>query len=421
MRARDINYFVVGCLFARQTKASLSSSDTSSWEFSCSLVLARANCSNKTKGTSEADTNSLGRISVIDIPTKRIKVCSAMPRALLLLETILILGLAAFGGGGHQPQGFPALTSTSNHAPSSYENRTRFSASVFRRKNSHYNFTTSQKRIPPYEVSRSSTHMDDCVRPKAGIEPLPRKLTIHLPSETPKETCLRIASFRVVNSLWQQLLRFVQALEDAEEVRRQALAKEAHQREQELAEERERRDKLARADARNREEERVRKAEEHRLQVSARSQGEKLSGMAVVVERCRERQKGIASTTIGNLGRCLRSVLGSTEPRLRAVARACVVRDLLRVQARRCAVSAQLILYALFRLARRFALCQTQRILEDQQFKMQKRMDEMKQQEAERQRKVRVCPGDRFRSRFSCCRHSGSDDDDQVLRSSTSS
>lgn len=50
-------------------------------------------------------------------------------------------------------------------------------------------------------------------------------------------------------------------------MRRQALAKAAHQREQELADERLRRDKLARADARNREEERVRKAEEHRLQV----------------------------------------------------------------------------------------------------------------------------------------------------------
>lgn len=58
-----------------------------------------------------------------------------------------------------------------------------------------------------------------------------------------------------------------QALEDAEEVRRQAIAKAAHQREQDLADERERRDKLARADARNREEERTRKAEEHRLQV----------------------------------------------------------------------------------------------------------------------------------------------------------
>lgn len=33
---------------------------------------------------------------------------------------------------------------------------------------------------------------------------------------------------------------------------------------------------------------------------------------------------------------------------------------------------------------------QTQRILEDQQFKMQKRMEEMKEQEAERQRKVCV-------------------------------
>lgn len=59
----------------------------------------------------------------------------------------------------------------------------------------------------------------------------------------------------------------LQALEDAEEVRRQALAKAAHQREQELADERARKEKLARADARNREEERVRKAEEHRLQV----------------------------------------------------------------------------------------------------------------------------------------------------------
>ena len=59
----------------------------------------------------------------------------------------------------------------------------------------------------------------------------------------------------------------LKALEDAEEVRRQALAKAAHQREQDLAEERERREKLAKADARNREEERVRKAEEHRLQV----------------------------------------------------------------------------------------------------------------------------------------------------------
>lgn len=62
-----------------------------------------------------------------------------------------------------------------------------------------------------------------------------------------------------------------QALEDAEEVRRQALAKAAHQREQDLADERERRDKLARADARNREEERGRKAEEHRLQVRVRA------------------------------------------------------------------------------------------------------------------------------------------------------
>ncbi len=52
-------------------------------------------------------------------------------------------------------------------------------------------------------------------------------------------------------------------------MRRQAVAKAAHQREQELAEERERREKLAKADARNREEERVRKAEEHRLQVRA--------------------------------------------------------------------------------------------------------------------------------------------------------
>lgn len=50
-------------------------------------------------------------------------------------------------------------------------------------------------------------------------------------------------------------------------MRRQALAKAAHQREQELADERARKEKLARADARNREEERVRKAEEHRLQV----------------------------------------------------------------------------------------------------------------------------------------------------------
>lgn len=52
-------------------------------------------------------------------------------------------------------------------------------------------------------------------------------------------------------------------------MRRQALAKAAHQREKEVAEERERREKLAKADARNREEERVRKAEEHRLQVRA--------------------------------------------------------------------------------------------------------------------------------------------------------
>ena len=34
---------------------------------------------------------------------------------------------------------------------------------------------------------------------------------------------------------------------------------------------------------------------------------------------------------------------------------------------------------------------QTQRILEDQQFKMKKRMDEMKRQEEERQRKVGLC------------------------------
>lgn len=60
---------------------------------------------------------------------------------------------------------------------------------------------------------------------------------------------------------------WLKALEDAEEVRRQALAKAAHQREQELADERARKEKLGRADARNREEERVRKAEEHRLQV----------------------------------------------------------------------------------------------------------------------------------------------------------
>lgn len=50
-------------------------------------------------------------------------------------------------------------------------------------------------------------------------------------------------------------------------MRRQALSKAAHQREQELADDRARKEKLARADARNREEERVRKAEEHRLQV----------------------------------------------------------------------------------------------------------------------------------------------------------
>lgn len=60
---------------------------------------------------------------------------------------------------------------------------------------------------------------------------------------------------------------FSQALEEAEEVRRQALAKAAHRRDQELAEERERKEKLSRVDARNREEERARKAEEHRLQV----------------------------------------------------------------------------------------------------------------------------------------------------------
>lgn len=50
-------------------------------------------------------------------------------------------------------------------------------------------------------------------------------------------------------------------------MRRQAAAKVAHQRDLELAEEKERKEKLSRADARNREEERVRKAEEHRLQV----------------------------------------------------------------------------------------------------------------------------------------------------------
>lgn len=58
-----------------------------------------------------------------------------------------------------------------------------------------------------------------------------------------------------------------QALEEAEELRRQAVAKVAHQRDQELAAERERKERLARAEARNREDERVRKAEEHRLQV----------------------------------------------------------------------------------------------------------------------------------------------------------
>lgn len=60
-----------------------------------------------------------------------------------------------------------------------------------------------------------------------------------------------------------------QALEEAEEIRRQALAKAAHQREQELAEERERKLRLAKLDARNREEERVTKSEEYRLQVGA--------------------------------------------------------------------------------------------------------------------------------------------------------
>lgn len=60
----------------------------------------------------------------------------------------------------------------------------------------------------------------------------------------------------------------VQALEEAEETRRQSLAKAAHQREQELAEERERKERLSREDARNREEERARKAEEHQLQVN---------------------------------------------------------------------------------------------------------------------------------------------------------
>lgn len=49
------------------------------------------------------------------------------------------------------------------------------------------------------------------------------------------------------------------------------MARAAHQREHEIAEERERREKLCKADARNREEERVRKAEEHRLQVLERS------------------------------------------------------------------------------------------------------------------------------------------------------
>lgn len=58
-----------------------------------------------------------------------------------------------------------------------------------------------------------------------------------------------------------------QALEEAEELRRQALARAAHEREMHLVEERERKEKLSRIDARNREEERIRKAEEHRLQV----------------------------------------------------------------------------------------------------------------------------------------------------------
>lgn len=41
---------------------------------------------------------------------------------------------------------------------------------------------------------------------------------------------------------------------------------------------------------------------------------------------------------------------------------------------------------------------QTQRILEDQQFKMKKRMDEMKEQEAARQRKVQtILSSDLFR------------------------
>lgn len=58
-----------------------------------------------------------------------------------------------------------------------------------------------------------------------------------------------------------------QAQEEAEEVRRQALSKAEHKREQGLAEERERKEKIARIEARNREEERCRKAEEHRIQV----------------------------------------------------------------------------------------------------------------------------------------------------------
>lgn len=58
-----------------------------------------------------------------------------------------------------------------------------------------------------------------------------------------------------------------QAIEDTEELHRKAMAREDQKREMELKEERARRDKIAKAESRRREEDRIRKSEAYRLQV----------------------------------------------------------------------------------------------------------------------------------------------------------
>lgn len=67
--------------------------------------------------------------------------------------------------------------------------------------------------------------------------------------------------------MWLAGFGYGQAIEDAEELRRKAVAREDQKREEELREERKRREKIVKAESRSREEDRIRKSEAHRLQV----------------------------------------------------------------------------------------------------------------------------------------------------------